>query len=256
MSKKQTNGKKKHKRRNRKLSEFEKLSIGLGLVSFLIIFGTIIGVVVAGGQTVDTPDIDDIGAVENGENIQKDVKDPADEVLEGLGIDPKDLNKEITTSGGVLTGDVAKTVKQYRTLAEAEEDMGYYLGLHNDIESHPELQLVGMYNIGNGAWYQAAYESSSNKISGITVKTSNKTDIKQLIAPYNVGEYKNKEVKNIEDIEVNFLGNESSVVNLVYFKVKNGKSYSIFTSAGNDDAVMTDIATELISNLKIMDDWK
>lgn len=199
-----------------------------------------------------------LGETEQYEDMFKDddFSDTEKEILEEIGLDPSTVTTEITQSGGKIVGNLAKTVKSFKTLADAEEDMGYYLGFHNTIESHPELTLSGIYSIGSGEWYQALFEDETNTINNITVKTSMKTSIEELTAPYNIVDFDSISSETIYGVEVTFVGNNGNTVNLVYFDVPNGKAYTIYTSVGNEYSLMQDLVVELIGNLQIMDDWK
>lgn len=189
------------------------------------------------------------------EETNNNLTDVERQMIEEIGLDPENVNTEITQSGGKLVGEVAKTVKSYKTLADAEEEMGYYLGLHNTLESQPNLKLVGMYNIGKGSWYQALFEDETESLANITVKTSKTTSLEDLTAPYDIGDYKSVDIKSINGIDVTFGKYENDLVNLVGLATPNGKAYTIYTSVGNEYSVMESIVIELINNLKIMDDW-
>ena len=199
--------------------------------------------------------------------------------VDSIGVDKEDLTGVVKTeSGATLEGNLAKTVKQYRTLAEAEEAMGYYLGLHNTIESHPEYNLVAMYNIGDGAWYQALFEHSeasriteelgdaiteheaahlAEEYPSLTVKTTKDTEagLDGLIAPY-LDDFNSDEIITINDVKVRICSNYEGEALLGCFTIPNKKSYSIYTSYGIEPEVMKDILGELINNLKIMEDWE
>lgn len=178
-----------------------------------------------------------------------------EEALIQSGLDPNN----VTTDIGNLTDEdgkiLTKRMVQYATLADAENAMGYYLGLHNTIESAPSLKLTGMYTVGDNEWHQALYEDDSGTYKNITIKTSMSIGVSELTAPYKVKEYSTEEVVDVDGIDVTFVGNSHSITNLVYFDVLNGKAYTIYTSVGNEYSVMYDIVEELIKNLKIMDDW-
>ena len=214
-------------------------------------------------NTVDSDEVDfNIGLDESSSSEYDEMftddnfSDTEKDLIEQIGLDPDNVTTEVTTSGGKLVGNLAKTVTSFRTLAEAEEDMGYYLGLHNTIESHPELTLSGVYKIGQDDWYQALFEDASGSVNNITVKTSMTTSVSELIAPYNVSDYNWTRSESVLGVNVTFAGNDDGIVNLMYFDVSNGKAYSIYTSVGNEYSVMLDIVSELIENLQIMDDWK
>ena len=154
--------------------------------------------------------------------------------------------------------------------------MGYYLGLHNNIESVPEYNLVGMYGINEGEWYQAIFESSeadkqlaelgdniteaqakeiTSMYPSITLKVNKGGSIDSLIEPYK-DSYDKKEDSLIEGVRVYFeRKSDDSKYNLAYFSVPNGKCYSIFTEDGINETKLVSMLTELINNLKIMSDW-
>lgn len=173
-----------------------------------------------------------------------------------------------TETGAILEGNLAKEVKQFRTLADAEADMGYYLGLHNTLESVDGYELVGFYKIDGGTWYQAVYEYETPEEIGyptITIKTSKTATLDELVEPYTFKELdgtggKVEESKKLSDVLVNYAGYQNHTENgfwdLAYFEVPNGKKYSIYSSSGINKAVLDDILNELIGNLKIMEDWK
>lgn len=173
-----------------------------------------------------------------------------------------------TETGAILEGNLAKEVKQFRTLADAEADMGYYLGLHNTLESVDGYELVGFYKIDGGTWYQAVYEYETPEEIGyptITIKTSKTATLDELVEPYTFKELdgtggKVEESKKLSDMLVNYAGYQNHTENgfwdLAYFEVPNGKKYSIYSSSGINKAVLDDILNELIGNLKIMEDWK
>lgn len=173
-----------------------------------------------------------------------------------------------TETGAILEGNLAKEVKQFRTLADAEADMGYYLGLHNTLESVDGYELVGFYKIDGGTWYQAVYEYENPEEIGyptITIKTSKTATLDELVEPYTFKELdgtggKVEESKKLSDVLVNYAGYQNHTENgfwdLAYFEVPNGKKYSIYSSSGINKTVLDDILNELIGNLKIMEDWK
>lgn len=184
--------------------------------------------------------------------------DQESSILESVGLNPNNvtINVDNLNDG---SDTVAKAVTQYKTLADAESDMGYYLGFHNTIESVPELSLVGMYSIGNGEWYQALFESSTNDdenaVHNITVKTSMVDDKSKLMATYNIDSYEYKTTRSIQGVDIDFIGESDDNINVVALSISNGKAYTIYTSLGNSYDVMYSIANELVINLQSMDDW-
>lgn len=191
------------------------------------------------------------------------------------------------TATGRLVAEGAKRVKSFRTLAEAESDMGYYLGLHNYLECDSLYELVAMQSIGDNEWYQATISAShnyevieeahgvyriklnngteitdGNEVSefiadygtGFTVKTTRTGSLDTLIYPYGE-EFKTHHRFNIHGVMVDFRGYEDGKYLLAYFEVPNGKKYSIYSSVGKSSDLIVSIVTELIGNLQIMDDW-
>lgn len=174
------------------------------------------------------------------------------DMLAEQGIDKDKLEDEYTQeSGATILGD-ALPAKAYRTLAEAEKEFGYYLGYHNQLESLSDYELVDMHII-NDKFMQGTYENSDSTKT-ISVKTSKEMTAKELVKVYKDHDYAGN--VNIQDIEVNLAGKDSETLNLAYFSVPNGKSYSINTEAGLSAEDMSSLITELIDNLKIMDDWE
>lgn len=173
------------------------------------------------------------------------------DILKDAGVDVDALDEGAKTgSGGTILGD-ALPAMSYRTLADAEQEFGYYLGLHNKLESLTEYELVAMYIIDNDIM-QGIF-NNLDETKTITVKTSKVKSKQELISVYN--EYEINEHEIIEGIDVAMSGNTSEEINLAYFDVKNGKNYSIFTHSGISREQMVELVSELISNLKIMDDW-
>lgn len=198
----------------------------------------------------------DTSYIEDGKySVFNNTDDDRDEniknILESQGIDGSIVeDKKRTESGATILGD-ALPVKECRTLAEGEEIIGYYLGLHNKLESLPDYELVQLFIINNEFMY-AIYENQ-NDLDTILIKTSKIKDSKDLTSVYE--DYKLKDIINIEGVDVNVSSNTEGIVNLAYFDVKNGKSYSIFNKAGLEEGDIKLLLKELISNLKIMDDW-
>lgn len=206
-------------------------------------------------------------AIEN-EDSTSTSSDVSSENGEEVSEDEITTEKVQTETGAILEGNLAKEVKQFRTLADAEEDMGYYLGLHNTLESVDGYELVGFYKIDGGTWYQAVYEYENPEEIGyptITIKTSKTATLDELVEPYTFEELagtggKVEESKKLSDVLINYAGYQNHTENgfwdLAYFEVPNGKKYSIYSSSGINKAVLDDILNELIGNLKIMEDWK
>lgn len=173
------------------------------------------------------------------------------DMLAAQGVDKNKLEEEYKTdNGGTILGD-ALPAKAYRTLHEAESAFGYYLGLHNKLESLTEYQLVDMHIINN-EFMQGTYENGDGKKS-ISVKTSKKKTEQELIKVYKEHNY-NSTIE-IQGIKVNMAGESKDKINLASFTVPNKKSYSINTTAGLTPDEMNRLVDELIGNLKIMDDW-
>lgn len=177
-----------------------------------------------------------------------------DEVIErDLGFTPEEVKEQAEFDEAFLN-EKAKVVTEYRTLAEAEEDMGYYLGFHNTLESIPGYHLVAMYNVGDKSWFQAIYEHEYPDTYGVlVVKVSKNVSRETLISPY-TNQY-DIETKTIHGVNV-----EYKYVNDLYcltsFSVPNGKSYSLYISTGITVDEMNSLLIELIDNLKSMEDWE
>lgn len=202
----------------------------------------------------------DLSGAENFEEESELVTQEAiNQVLDTLGKDSSDLNKVYDEDGNILSNTV-KTIKAFRTLAEAEEYMGYYLGLHNTLECIDGYELVQMSSVGNDDWMQALYQGENlDDYPDFTVKVSKESSLDILLSAFDLDNgYPIKEIKNIYDVKVTVLGKISSdenVLNLSYFSTDNGKNYVINCGGGMTRDNMLAILSELISNLQIMDDW-
>lgn len=210
---------------------------------------------------IDLPVIADINLAEN--SGEKDIMDESlDTFLDSIGMKDKE-NIAQTDTGGLLVGDVAKEVHSYKSLAEGEEDMGFYLGLHNQIKSQPGYNLVGLYRIGEGEWYQAIYsaepdnnQEANTEYPDITMKVTRDYCVIELLEAYETDNYTYYD-KDIEGVSVRFhyKSDAPDKINIASFELDNDKSYSLFTSVGVKADIIENIATELVNNLKIMDDW-
>ena len=165
------------------------------------------------------------------------------------------VDKIVTESGATLEGNLAKTVKQFKTLAEAEEDMGYYLGLHNTVQSHEEYRLVGMYRIGENEWYQAAFDCETNPKEGFTLKVSKTMTEEEMLKPYEDSDFRYKSTNFYGFTAITYESLTEEKWNLASFTCKNGKVYSLYTGEGIERKLFEDIVSELLGNLIIMDDW-
>lgn len=178
-------------------------------------------------------------------------EDSIADVLAEKGIDTDKIQgKSSTSSGGTILGSALPAV-QYKTLNDAEKSFGYYLGLHNKLESLSDYELVDMYII-NKQVMQAVYENS-NSTKTITVKTS-KTETASDLADVYSNDKVNDQIE-VNGVDIN-ISVSNDVIKLAYFSVPNGKSYSVYTAAGLNTDDMTSILTELIENLKLMEDWE
>lgn len=190
----------------------------------------------------------------NNEGPSKEELDAArQQIADELGIDVSNIKVNDATqldSGGTVLG-AAKKVKNYRSLADAESDMGYYLGLHNKLQSLSGYELVGMYQISD-SWYQALFECSGKP--SITVKTSKEASLEDLTAAY-TSEYDVVETEYIKGINVTSKSDADGTVHLMYFETENDKKYTIFSTDGIDSLDAASLVTELLDNLKGMDDW-
>ena len=187
------------------------------------------------------------------ETTQEAIDAARQQIADELGIDVSNIKVSDTTqleSGGTVLGS-AKKVKNYKSLADAESDMGYYLGLHNKIDSLRGYELVGMYKIAD-SWYQAVFECSDKP--SITVKTSKEASLKDLTDAY-TSEYNVVDTDNIKGIDVTSKSDADGTVHLMYFETINNKKYTIFSTDGIDSLDAVNLVTELITNIKGMDDW-
>lgn len=169
-------------------------------------------------------------------------------MLESQGVDRAKLEEEYKTkNGATILGD-ALPVEKFKTLAEAEERYGDFLGLHNKLESLNEYSLVAMHLV-NHEFIQATYESA-DETKTIVVKTSKVKTPTQLIAVY--GDYTYKKQIDIQGINVSTSGESENKVQLMYFNTLDGKSYSLHTTYGLSEVEATKLLIELVSNLQLM----
>ena len=195
---------------------------------------------------------------DNYDNTQVELNETARKFIEEMGMDPdNDTIQDVNGTGLTLVGN-AKVVNQYRSLHEAETDMGYYLGLHNTLESWPNYELVGMYNIGN-EWYQAIYEDVIGERASITLKVSKTATLEDLTEAYDFDLYDERDIvyeSELGDISGKiYVGKEDKLEHLICFETANNKKYTLFTFDGVADEVLTNVFYELAANLQIMVDW-
>ena len=204
-------------------------------------------------------------------------------LLEELGVDPSLVTGDITAQD--LSNDaIVKSVESFRTRADAEASMGYKLGLLNDIACAEEYELVAMYSIGNGAWYQAVYEDTSVTVdehnesitpqefmdhvngetnlfeedkadkeyheleklrSNLIVKTTDKYSLDTLLLPYNISNY-NEVEHDIDGVHVDFYGTDFNTY-LAAFKYKD-RYYTLYVESGIGFTKLYNIVKELINN--------
>lgn len=158
------------------------------------------------------------------------------------------------TQDQVDSGVVLKKVYQYKTLAEAESDMGYYLGFHNDMKSVPEYHLIAISNVGEKAWFQATFQhEESDKWPDIVVKTSKESPLESLKITYS-STMNDIVTRTYHGISVEYAGN-GEYYKLVSFETPNNKAYTLYCNNGFKIEYWEPIVKELISNLVIMDDW-
>lgn len=172
-------------------------------------------------------------------------------LLESQGIDTSGMEEEHNTPGGATLLGGAKPIKEFRTLASAEEEFGKYLGFHNRLESLEGYELCNIFIIEESCLH--AIYNNSDETKTIVVKLSMIEKSNELINIYN--EYGVQVNENIGGVEVKCRGYEEGVVNLIHFDTNNGRGYSIHTNAGLTLEESIKVAEELITNLRIMDDW-
>lgn len=232
-------------------------------VIFLVLIGAFIVLAICNSSVNSSESENSSNKVENTESTNEATNDdgPSKEEIDAarqqiadeLGIDVSNIKANETTqleSGGTVLG-TAKKVKNFKSLAEAESDMGYYLGLHNKFDSLSGYELVGMYKIAD-SWYQAVFECIDKP--SITVKTSKEASLKDLTAAY-TSDYDVVETESINGIDVTSKSDANGTVHLMYFETANNKKYSIFSTDGIDGLDAVNLVNELIGNLKVMDDW-
>lgn len=175
------------------------------------------------------------------------VNDSLLDILRENGIDTSELEESGDTDiGGKILGS-ALPAKQYRTLHDAESAFGYYLGLHNHLDSLTEYELVDMYII-NGNIMQAVYENA-DETRTITVKTSKEKSVDELADVYT--RYSHEVEKTYSGISVTFSGEEDDMVNLVKLSY-SGKAYTIYSASGLGVEDAEDLTKELIKNLLLI----
>jgi len=145
-----------------------------------------------------------------------------------------------------------KRVETFRSLSDAEISFGYYLGLHNSLDSIDNYQLVSIHIVANNKML-AIFDHTEEQKS-ITIKTSKELSINDLINVYNTDSM-TKTNENILGVPV-VIGKKGELVNLAYFEVKNGKRYSIYTKEGLSTEDANSLLYELIVNLSTMKDWE
>ena len=183
-------------------------------------------------------------------------------IFDEIGIDAN------TRTGGITqeeidSGAIGKVVESFESLVDAEQSMGYFFGFHAHIKSLDGYELTGMYNIGDGAWYQGVYEDTSeadeseesqdDKGSNLVVKTSKTVNSDNLVLPYGT-DFESTEIINIYGTDVKFYSNDD-IYRLCQFDVPNGKAYTLFRGQGFDKELYLSVVEELIVNLMSMDDW-
>lgn len=185
-----------------------------------------------------------------GENSSLDMSGVTELLKENGVSEEKIAEMQKTASGATIMGD-ALPAKEYRTLNDAETAFGYYLGLHNKIDSLPEYELTAMHIINN-EFMQGTYENSDGTKS-ILVKTSKTKSASEMSSVYTGNTYSKEEY--IHGVEVKLQGKQAGTINVASFNVQNGKEYVISSVAGLDEANMLDVLAELIVNIQGMEDW-
>lgn len=262
---------------NRYMTKKEKeknMYMNLIIVLLVLAIAIVAGMKITMNKTLSDEELEEIiGANKTESQIQEDIeraqkyqedptgttKDEAiDRVLSSIGKDSEDLNKTYNEDGTV-NGESVKTVKQFRTLNEAEVYMGFYLGLHNRLESIDKYELVSISNVGEGTWFQALYQSEDlDEYTDFTLKVSKTTPMEVLLGAFDLENgYKYHDTIDINGQEVNILskGTIEGDSNLAYFSTKNGKKYVLNCGGGMLRENMELILNELVINLMSMDDW-
>lgn len=173
------------------------------------------------------------------------------DMLAEQGVDKEKLEKSYTNANGATILGDALPAKEYKSLHEAEETFGYYLGLHNTLESLTGYDLIAMH-IVNNTFMQGTYENGTDK--SLLVKTSKKEKSEELAKVYT--EYEIFKSIDVEGVKVNLSSKDTESINLAYFDLSNGKSYALSTVSGLSEEDTLKLLRELITNLKSMEDWK
>lgn len=191
------------------------------------------------------------------ESIYNEVRDTEEynnavkELLKNQGLSDEELAKIETTENGATIVGNAKPVISYRTLHEAEEAFGNYLGLHNSVVIDEDYELVSMMIIDNNILFGTYENSNADKTFTIKLSmTESIEDIKN--GAYSL--YEDTKEVEIEDVNVK-LYEDNRGVHIAEFECKNSKKYVLFSLDGISEKHMEKVVTELIDNLKIMGDW-
>ena len=188
---------------NRYMTKKEKeknMYMNLIILLLVLAIATVIGMKLTMNKTLSDEELEQLinsNATQNQiqediERAQKYQEDPTgaakdeaiDRVLTTIGKDSEDLNK-IYNEDGTVNSESVKTVKQFRTLNDAEVYMGFYLGLHNRLESIDKYELVSISNVGEGTWFQALYESEDiDKYTDYTLKVKKTTQKEEILEAY------------------------------------------------------------------------
>lgn len=232
----------------KKLDIITTIKIAVTSISVAVIFIYIGGNIIVEHNHEDNV-IEQETEINIGESTNLDMQGITELLKENGVSEDKIKNMQKTASGATLIGD-AVPAKEYRTLNDAEKEFGYYLGLHNKLESLDGYELTAMHII-NEEFMQGTYESDKESI---IVKTSKVKSAEDMAKVYN--DMTNKNNQTILGVPVSLKSKEVGKVNVAAFRVPNGKNYVISSVAGLSDEEMKELLSELIDNLQRMDDWQ
>lgn len=232
----------------KKLDIITTIKIAVTSISVAVIFIYIGGNIIVEHNHEDNV-IEQETEINIGESTNLDMQGITELLKENGVSEDKIKNMQKTASGATLMGD-AVPAKEYRTLNDAEKEFGYYLGLHNKLESLDGYELVAMHII-NEEFMQGTYESDKESL---IVKTSKVKSAEDMAKVYN--DMTNKNNQTILGVPVSLRSKEVGKVNVATFRVPNGKNYVISSVAGLSNEEMKELLSELIDNLQRMDDWQ
>lgn len=223
----------------------------------IIILGLLIILSILTGCNQQAVEIDESTAFNNNQNYEH--LTPEDkaflELMEELGIDINTLGEQKQTDDGAKVIGDARPAKAFRSLGEAEDAFGYYLGFHNTIESvdNDTYELIGIYIIEND-FMQAVYDNN-DQTKKLVVKLAINSETDDLINVYfENGEIGYDKEDKIHNVNYRLYKNdkETDIYNLVWFKTEDGKAYSIDTKTGLKEKEIRSLLDELIWNVITM----